>query len=594
MTSRLRAAASRLRPSLERGLQPARRLRSWREWTLRTRLVVSIAVLTAVALVAANTVGVLFLRSYLISRVDAQIALQARADQARVASGRPLFGQLPRPRNGLGQDFRVLVFASDGTQFAMDTAAPVAADATDSTGPNLGSWKDVLSHRDRGVYTVAGHDGTPWRVMAYSLRPIGFTGVSGVSLRDVESTSTNLIAIDSAVAGLLLLMLGLAASSVVRIGLRPLTRMEHTAAEIVDTHDLARRVTDVDPHTEPGRLGAALNAMLSRVEAAVHARTASEQRLRQFLADASHELRTPLTSIQGFAELYRRGGTPPGPELDEAMGRIESEVGRMRLLVNDLLLLARLDEERPLARHPVDLLGVAAETVRDAHIRVPTRFVQLAALDDASDTFEPVTVIGDADRLRQVATNLVSNALQHTGDNTRIVVRVGRPAAVGRNGSGSMSGDAVAGNPLAPVAFMGRELPPDMPVAVLEVADTGPGMERADAERVFERLFRTERSRDRRHGGAGLGLAIVAAIVQAHGGRVELTTAPGAGSRFRVLLPAEATEPIDELIARDPDADETASADEAANADAGADEAASADADADEAAADSQLAPSDP
>jgi two-component system, OmpR family, sensor kinase len=576
--SRLRAAASRLRPPLARGLQPTLRLRPWREWTLRTRLVVSIAVLTAVALVAANTVGVLFLRSYLINRVDAQIVLQARADQARVAAGRPLFGQLPRPRNGLGQDYRVLAFASDGTQFAMDTGLRVDANTTDSTGPNLGSWDDLRSHRDRGAYTVAGYDGTPWRVMAYPLGRTGLTGVSGVSLRDVESTSTNLIAIDSAVAGLLLLMLGLAASSVVRIGLRPLTRMEHTAAEIVDTDDLARRVTDVDPHTEPGRLGSALNAMLSRVEAAVHARTASEQRLRQFLADASHELRTPLTSIQGFAELYRRGGTPPGPELDEAMGRIESEVGRMRLLVNDLLLLARLDEERPLARHPVDLLGVAAETVRDAHIRVPTRFVQLAALDDASDTFEPVTVIGDADRLRQVATNLVSNALQHTGDNTRIVVRVGRPrAAVGRNGSVPMSGDALpadplagdpmSGDPQAPAAFMGRELPPDMPIAVLEVADTGPGMERADAERVFERLFRTERSRDRRHGGAGLGLAIVAAIVQAHGGRVELMTAPGAGSRFRVLLPAEATDPGDEPMAGDLD-----EADDA----------------------DSQLAPSDP
>jgi two-component system, OmpR family, sensor kinase len=577
VTSRLRAAASRLRPPLERGLQSARRLRPWREWTLRTRLVISIAVLSAVALVVANTVGVLFLRSYLINRVDRQISLQARADQARVAAGTFLFNQLPRPRNGLGQDFRVLAFASDGSQFAMDTGAPVAASATDSTGPDLGSWDDVRSHRDRDAYTVDGYDGTPWRVMAYSLGSTGLTGVSGVSLRDVESTSTNLIAIDSAVAGILLLMLGLAASSVVRIGLRPLTRMEHTAAEIVDTHDLARRVTDVDPHTEPGRLGAALNAMLSRVEAAVHARTASEQRLRQFLADASHELRTPLTSIQGFAELYRRGGTPPGPELDEAMGRIESEVGRMRLLVNDLLLLARLDEERPLARHPVDLLGVAAETVRDAHIRVPTRFVQLAALDDASDTFEPVTVIGDADRLRQVAANLVSNALQHTGDNTRIVVRVGRPRAAAGNGSSPPYGDAVAGTELAPAAFMGRELPPDMPVAVLEVADTGPGMERADAERVFERLFRTERSRDRRHGGAGLGLAIVAAIVQAHGGRVELTTAPGAGSRFRVLLPAEATEPIDELLARDPGAD-------ADTAEAGADEA----------AADSQLAPSDP
>jgi two-component system OmpR family sensor kinase len=527
---------------------------------------VSIAVLSAVALVVANTVGVLFLRSYLMSRVDAQIAVQARADQARVATGRPLFGQLPRPRNGLGQDFRVLAFAPDGTQFAIDTGLPVAATDTDSTGPDLGRWQQIVSHRDSGPYTVDGHDGAQWRVMAYSLGGTGFVGVSAISLRDVQSTSTKLIAIDGAVAGLLLLMLGLAASSVVRIGLRPLTRMEHMAAEIVDTDDLSRRVADVDPHTEPGRLGTALNAMLGRVEAAVRARTASEQRLRQFLADASHELRTPLTSIQGFAELYRRGGTPPGPELDEAMGRIESEVGRMRLLVNDLLLLARLDEERPLARNPVDLLGVAAETVRDAHVRVPTRFVQLAALDDASDTFEPVTVIGDADRLRQVATNLVSNALQHTSDSTRIVVRVGRPAAADRARSEtslpetslpetslsatsrSTYGDAVAGRETPPVAFAGHDLPPDMPVAVLEVADSGPGMARADAQRVFERLFRTEPSRDRRHGGAGLGLAIVAAIVQAHGGRVELTTAPGEGSRFRVLLPAEANEPADELI----------------------------------------------
>jgi two-component system, OmpR family, sensor kinase len=594
VTTRLRAAASRLRPPLARGLQPARRLRSWREWTLRTRLVVSIAVLSAVALVVANTVGVLFLRSYLINRVDAQIGLQARADQARVATGRPLFGQLPRPRNGLGQDFRVLAFDSNGTQFAMDTGAPVAANTTDSTGPNLGSWNDLRSHRDRNVYTVAGYDGTPWRVMAYSLGRTGLTGVSGVSLRDVESTSTNLIAIDSAVAGLLLLMLGLAASSVVRIGLRPLTRMEHTAAEIVDTDDLARRVTDVDPHTEPGRLGAALNAMLSRVEAAVHARTASEQRLRQFLADASHELRTPLTSIQGFAELYRRGGTPPGPELDEAMGRIESEVGRMRLLVNDLLLLARLDEERPLARHPVDLLGVAAETVRDAHIRVPTRFVQLAALDDVSDTFEPVTVIGDADRLRQVAANLVSNALQHTGDNTRIVVRVGRPRVTPRNGSGPNYDEAVPGLPSVPAAFIGHDLPPGVPVAVLEVADTGPGMEPSDAERVFERLFRTERSRDRRHGGAGLGLAIVAAIVQAHGGRVELTTAPGAGSRFRVLLPAEATDSTDELS--DELSDELGDELMAGELDDELDEPGDADivSGTAVAGADSQLAPSDP
>jgi two-component system OmpR family sensor kinase len=213
------------------------------------------------------------------------------------------------------------------------------------------------------------------------------------------------------------------------------------------------------------------------------------------------------------------------------MGRIESEVVRMRVLVNDLLLLARLDEERPLAQQPVDLLAVAAETVRDAHVRVPTRFVQLAAMEDAFDTFEPVTVLGDADRLRQVATNLISNAIQHTPDDTQIVVRVGL--------------STVSTTAPAPTASVGRDLADGERVAVLEVDDSGGGIDLDDAERVFERLYRADRSRNRRYGGgAGLGLAIVAAIVQAHDGRVELVSEPGAGCRFRVLLPA-VTEPDD-------------------------------------------------
>src|SRR5206468_4773651 len=155
--------------------------------------------------------------------------------------------------------------------------------------------------------------------------------------------------------------------------------------------DLTRRVTDADPHSESGRLGMALNTMLARIEAAVGEQAASERRLRQFLADASHELRTPLTSIQGFAELYRRGGTPPGPALDEAMARIEAEADRMRVLVTDLMLLARLDEERPLDRHPVDLLSIAADAVRDAHARVPGRPVILDC-DDPLSGAGPVTV----------------------------------------------------------------------------------------------------------------------------------------------------------------------------------------------------------
>jgi two-component system OmpR family sensor kinase len=273
----------------------------------------------------------------------------------------------------------------------------------------------------------------------------------------------------------------------------------------------------------------------------------------------------------------------------------------MRVLVNDLLLLARLDEERPLARQPVDLLGVAAETVRDAHVRVPTRFVQLAALDDASNTFEPVTVIGDADRLRQVVTNLVSNALQHTGDGTRIVVRVGRP----RRDASDVHLDAIETDDRTPTVHVGSDPGPDAPVAVLEVADSGPGMSQADAERVFERLFRTEPSRDRRHGGAGLGLAIVAAIVQAHGGRVELITAPGAGSRFRVILPAEPNAgsdddlPTDDMAGEDMagnglPTDDIAPDDMVDDDDTAADDFATDDPDRGPQVIDSQLTPSEP
>jgi two-component system, OmpR family, sensor kinase len=352
-----------------------------------------------------------------------------------------------------------------------------------------------------------------------------------VSLQEVEDTRRNLLVINVTVTLIVLLLIAAAAATVVRVGLRPLTRMEETAGAIAGGGDLSQRVTDADPHTESGRLGTALNVMLDRIQAAAEDSADSQRRLRRFLADAAHELRTPLTSIQGFAELYRRGGAPPGPALDEAMGCIEAEVSRMRLLVNDLLVLARLDEERPLERHPVDLLAVSADAVRDAHVRVPTRFVQLSGLDDDSATWEPVSVLGDEPRIRQVAANLVSNALQHTPDDTKVVVRVGR---VGPGGPAE-----------PPTAVVGAELAPDQPVAAIEVSDSGPGMAIDDAERVFERLYRAEGSRSRRHGGAGLGLAIVAAIVQAHGGRVELWTAPQAGARFRVLLPAEP--PPDEL-----------------------------------------------
>ncbi|MCW2638618.1 MAG: histidine kinase, partial [Dactylosporangium sp.] len=379
-------------------------------------MVVTTAVLAAVALVVADVAGLTLLRSELVGRVDAQLQTQARGSSRLSQLTPPGSSRTPRPGADFGGGSRTYLYAADGTR-------RYASPSNSSDEPQLGGIATLKARADGRPYTVDGTDGT-WRIKVVAVAGGQEYVVHAVSLRAIEVTSQTLILVDAAVTVLVLLLIALAAASVVRIGLRPLTRMETIADEIAGG-DLSRRVTDADPHTEPGRLGTALNMMLVRIEAALADRTASEQRLRQFLADASHELRTPLTSIQGFAELYRRGGAPPGPALDEAMGRIEAEVGRMRLLVNDLMLLARLDQERPLERHPVDLLAVAADSVRDAHLRVPSRFVRLAALDDLA-TFEAVTIPGDEPRIRQVVTNLLANALQHTPDDAAVTVRVGR------------------------------------------------------------------------------------------------------------------------------------------------------------------------
>jgi len=495
-------------------LWPRTGLRRWREWTLRSRMVVALAGLAAVALILVDAAGMVLLQDYLVGRVDAQLTAQGRRSGGTAPAE---LGSRARGGANFGPDYRLYRYTADGARLA-DAGIP-------HEEVDLGPFADLKAHANEALPVTVSGPSEDWRVMV-NTQADGTYLVRAVSLRDIEATADRLLAIDAAVTALVLLLIGFAAASVVRIGLRPLTRMEHIAAEIAGGN-LSRRVDDADPHTESGRLGTALNTMLGRIEGALDARTASEQRLRQFLADAAHELRTPLTSIQGFAELYRRGGVPPGPELDEVMGRVEAEVGRMGLLVNDLLLLARLDEERPLERHPVDLLAVAADTVRDAHVRVPGRFVALTGLDASAHTFEPVTVLGDEARIRQVVTNLIANALQHTPERASIAVRVGRLVPAG------------PGERVAPSAAVGPEPPTGQPLGVIEVVDTGPGMSPDDAGRAFERLYRADPSRSRRHGGAGLGLSIAAAIVALHGGRVELWTEVGQGSRFRVLLPAE-------------------------------------------------------
>jgi len=284
---------------------------------------------------------------------------------------------------------------------------------------------------------------------------------------------------------------------VVRVGLLPLDRIGHTAGAIAGG-DLSHRVEATDPRSEVGRLGLAFNGMLDRLEVAFAQRQASEDRLRTFLADASHELRTPLASIRGYAELFRMGATSSPEDVTRSMKRIEDEAARMGVLVEDLLTLARLDEIAEAPHTSVDLASLASDAVADARATAPDRTISFAA--DGG----PATVHGDAHQLRQVLANLLRNALVHTPPGTAVAVSV------------SASGDAVR----------------------VEVRDHGPGLPTGDADELFGRFWRAEGGRERGKAGAGLGLAIVAAIVDAHDGEVSAANAPGGGAVFTVRLPA--------------------------------------------------------
>jgi two-component system OmpR family sensor kinase len=297
-----------------------------------------------------------------------------------------------------------------------------------------------------------------------------------------------------------LVVLAAVGVATVRASLRPLTEIEHAAAGIA-AGDLTRRVPEYDQETEIGRLSRALNTMLTQIEGAFTARAASEERMRQFVADASHELRTPLTSIRGFAELYRQGAARAPEETAALLKRIEDEASRMGLLVEDLLLLARLDRERPLTFAPVEVPVIVSDAVTAARAVAPDRQI---TLDIQGDT--PLAVYGDESRLRQVVGNLMTNALTHTPSGTPVTARVYA----------------------------------EPPYAVIDVIDAGPGLTQEQAARVFERFYRVDKARARQaagvvqavspHSGAGLGLAIVAALVAAHGGTVEILAQSAAGS----------------------------------------------------------------
>jgi two-component system, OmpR family, sensor kinase len=482
---------------------------------LRVKLITALLALLIAALACISVAGIFVFRNYLVNKTDRELSglLSYAKSNLNPQSAQVIF-------NPAGQ--YIEAFVPSGHQLA--PGRDVGADQLPKI-PSSSAWLNANSGRLVTVPALAG-DGA-WRVLTEQVTftdPLGTaipgTLVVGANLGDINQTIGRLISIDLIVGGIVVLVLAVVAVAVVRASMRPLAEIEQTAGAIA-AGDLSRRVPDRDPRTEVGSLGRSLNIMLAHIEAAFSAQAESEatarrseSRMRQFAADASHELRTPLTAIKGFAEYYRqRGGVPANgsegelsrEELDRIMNRVETEATRMGVLVDDLLLLARIDQQRPLEQRPVDMLALAADAVQDASVIAPDRQVRLSVGHDTA-----FLVMGDEARLRQVVGNLMSNALTHTPDGTPIQVHV-------RSG----------------VLDPGHRIP----AVILEVVDHGPGMSPDQAQRVFERFYRADQTRARQTGGTGLGLAIVSALISAHGGTVAVDTEPGRGATFRVSLP---------------------------------------------------------
>jgi two-component system, OmpR family, sensor kinase len=505
--------------------------------SLRTKLITAVLALVIFALAAMGIAGVSLLRGYLIGPTDT--TLRNVAVQQTVLNA---FNGDPREQLQLQEySYAVWWVPDQGTpQAVVQPITPFGmGQGNVLPAQSLTAIQSWLSANPQTPTTVPGQfHGDRWRIIAIGGQNLNGTNgsvVFGVDVSSAYTTIGQLTGVDLIVSVVIVFVLAIIGYAVVQANLRPLVDIEETAREIADGH-LNRRVPERDPHTEIGRLGRSLNIMLSQIETAFHAREESEaaahqseERMRRFIADASHELRTPLTAIRGFAEYYRqRGGlvrrwdrdraaqaadtgaagtglTPD--DLDRIMQRVEKEAARMGLLVEDLLLLARLDQQRPLARQPVDLLLLAADAVHDARLLAPTRTIDLSVQPGAA-----FLVIGDDARLRQVIGNLMSNALTHTPDGSPIEVSVS---------SGTL--DPQVGD--------------HTPAVLLDVTDHGPGMSQEQAHRVFERFYRADQARTRTTGGAGLGLAIVRALVVAQGGVASVRTAEGQGATFRIALP---------------------------------------------------------
>ncbi|MEU9577535.1 sensor histidine kinase [Streptomyces chilikensis] len=493
--------------------------------SLRGRLVLGVTVLATVAVLASELVGFVVLRSWLLDRVDQQLAaFQPRPpafDDARRPDG-------PPPVAGAGalpSEFRVHFYNASGQRLDH------VLGSNDRPGPRLPDDEKDLGLTEGEPESVEAETGDGnWRVLLRT-GPQGMRAVVALPLDTVDGATSKILWLDALLLAVTVAALLALARGVVRLGLLPLTRMERAAGAITAGR-LDLRLPDTDPGTEIGRLGTVLNTMLDRLQKALQERQASEGRLRRFVADAGHELRTPLTAIQGFAQLALRSERRTERERREADRLVAQNAERMGLLVDDLQLLATLDQEPDYRREGVDLLSLAADAVSTAALQRPGHPVTLEPLGGGPDgagapELDVVEAVGDPHRLRQILENLLSNARTHTPPGTAVHVRVGSgPAGAG------VGGTDVPGRVSPSPPFL-----PGTRVVVVEVADEGPGLTAHDAGHVFERFYRADPSRSRAQGGSGLGLAIAAAIAEGHGGRLELDPGHGSGATFRLVLP---------------------------------------------------------
>ena len=493
---------------------------------MRARLVGILVALLVVALALTGLGTQWVLKRYLQEQVDNGLSERTVNDILRAAAS---------PDGGMGRgpvpsDYFVVRVDARGSVTVYANNQDV--ESHPESAPRLPTMTAEEASRRLGqVWTVDSLDRTlRWRVVVYPLvrevspniepQSAGFVYVA-LPLTQAEAAIRQLQVIFLLFGAGLILICAALGWQAIRRAFVPRTEAEETAAAIA-AGDLSRRVPEHPASTEVGRLTNALNGMLGQIETAFRAQEASEQRTRRFAADASHELRTPLASIRGFAELYRQGAVREPDDVARTMTRIEDESRRMGALVEDLLLLARLDEQRPARTDPVDLAVLAGDATHDARGLAPDRTVRLVGLDEGRGP-QPAVVIGDDNRLRQVVANLLGNAVRHTPAGTPIEVAVGT---------------------------QGRQ-------AVLEVRDHGPGLPPEHAAKVFERFYRVDASRARTQGGgSGLGLSIVTAVVTAHGGRVGVAPTPGGGATFRVELPLADVKVSPE--ATDDDIDESA------------------------------------